>query len=115
MFSIVGIVKVTKPISNNLSDTLPFNFLGRERMAGRDVLFIDVDYPDLIRKKCDVILAELKPLHVKRSLALKRTQRQTPSCLEAKTIQLLGAIFETLSTTGRDTRTGRACKDCSRV
>ena len=52
----------TKPISNNLSDTLPFNFLGRERMAGRDVLFIDVDYPDLIRKKCDVIL-QSKPLH----------------------------------------------------
>ena len=52
----------TKSISHNLSDTLPFNFLGRERLAGRDILFIDVDYPDLIRKKCNVIL-QSKPLH----------------------------------------------------
>ena len=52
----------TKRSFNNISDTLPFNFLARERMAGRDVLFIDVDYPDIIRKKCDVIL-QTESLH----------------------------------------------------
>lgn len=59
------------------SDTSPFKLLARADVADKDILFIDVDYPDLIKKKCEVI---------SKTPSLRRLLRDIVECSNSDTV-----------------------------
>ena len=46
----------------NGSDPLPFQWMGRQKQSYENTLFVDVDYPQLMKKKVEIIL-DIPELH----------------------------------------------------
>ena len=85
------------------SDPLPFQWLSKDAKLCKDVLFVDVDYPALIKKKSDIIqstpqllqlLGPLESHEAHEGLFLKSKAYLSMGCDLASTDELEGHLKE---------------------